>query len=97
VTLHILAKQRYYKPIENLLLALEWRAEAILGQFTSQHNANTLWAFATMGRKPGERMMGQLEGRAEAISGEFKSQDVAKSLWSKCFFCTLFSDLDWRH
>jgi hypothetical protein len=52
------------------------RAEAISGEFNSQDVANTLWAFATMGRKPGERMMGQLEGRAEARSGEFNSQDV---------------------
>jgi hypothetical protein len=61
-------------------LALERRAEAILGEFKSQDVANTLWAFATMGTKPGERLMGQLEGRAEAISGEFKSQEVANTL-----------------
>jgi len=41
-TLHIMAKQRHYKPIENLLLALEGRAEAISGEFDSQHIANTL-------------------------------------------------------
>ena len=52
-TLHIMAKQRHYKPIENLLLALEGRAEVISGEVNSQHVANTLWAFATMGRKPG--------------------------------------------
>ena len=67
-TLHILAKQRHYKPIENILLALERRAEAILGEFNSQDVPNTLWAFATMGRKPGERMMGQLEGRTCSFS-----------------------------
>ena len=67
-TLHIMAKQRHYTPIENLLLALERRAEAISGEFNSQDVANTLWAFATMGRKPGERMMGQLEGRTCSFS-----------------------------
>ena len=81
-TLHSMAKQRYYKPKENLLLALERQAEAISGEFNSQDVANTLWAFATMGMKPGERMMGQLERRAEAISGEFNSQAVANTLWA---------------
>ncbi len=61
------------------------RAETISGEFNSQDVANTLWAFATMGRKPGEWMMGQLERRAEAISGEFNSQDVANTR-GKCAF-----------
>jgi hypothetical protein len=61
---------------------LERRAEAISGEFNSQNVANTLWAFARMGRKPGERMMGQLEQRAEAISGEFNSQEIASTLWA---------------
>jgi hypothetical protein len=52
-TLHMMAKQRHYKPIENLLLALEGRAEAISGEFDSQHIANTLWPFATMARSRG--------------------------------------------
>ena len=68
-----MAKQRY-KATGPLLLALELRAEAISGEFNSQHVANTLWAFATMGTKPGDRMMVQLEGRrSEVISGEFNS------------------------
>ena len=41
-TLHIMAKQRHYKPIGNLLLSLERRAEAISGEFNSQEVANTL-------------------------------------------------------
>ena len=52
-TLHIMAKQRYYEPTDNRLLALERRAEAISGEFNSQEVANTLWTFSTMGRKPG--------------------------------------------
>jgi hypothetical protein len=76
-----MAKQRY-KPKESLLLAWEERAEAVSGDFHSQEVANTLWAYATMGRKPGERVMGLLEGRAEAISGEFNSQDAANTLWA---------------
>jgi hypothetical protein len=62
--LHILAKQRYKSSI---LQQLEGRAEEISAEFNSQHLANTLWAFATMGTKPGQRLMGQLEGRAKAI------------------------------
>jgi hypothetical protein len=76
------------------MVQLEGRAEAISGEFNSQAVANTLWAFATMGRKPGERLMGKLEGRAEAISGEFNMQHVANTLWSMCFFCSLSSDIE---
>ena len=52
-TLHTMAKLRGYKPKETLLLALEGRAEAISGEFDSQHIANTLWPFATMARSRG--------------------------------------------
>ena len=51
-TLHIMAKQRY-KATGPLLLALERRGEAISAEFNSQAVANTLWAYATLGRKPG--------------------------------------------
>ena len=46
------------------------------GEFNSQHIANTLWAYATLGTRSGEGMMGQLEERTEAISGEFKAQEI---------------------
>ena len=52
------------------------RAEAISGEFNPQGVANTLWAYATMGRKPGERMIGLLEQQAEAIAGEFNSHGI---------------------
>ena len=45
---------------------LEGQAEAISGEFHEQDVANTLRAYATMGRKPGERLMGLMQGRAEA-------------------------------
>jgi hypothetical protein len=32
---------------------LEGRAEAMAGTFKAQGVANTLWAYATMGREPG--------------------------------------------
>jgi hypothetical protein len=48
--------------------------EAISGEFKSQNVANTMWAYATMGRKPEERVMEQLERRAQAICAEFNSQ-----------------------
>jgi hypothetical protein len=39
-----------------------WKlSETIPGEFNSQEVANTMWVFATMGRKPGERTMGYLE------------------------------------
>ena len=86
-TLHIMTKERYYKPQETVLLALEGRVESISGEFNEQDVANTLWAFAAMGKKSGERMLGQLEGWTEAISGDFNAQDVTNTLWSMFFFC----------
>jgi hypothetical protein len=46
------------KPGEHLMRQLERWAEAISGEFNSENVGNTLWEFATMGRKPGERMLG---------------------------------------
>ena len=59
---------------------LERRAEATAGDFNSQGITNTLWAYATMGRKPGEKLMGQLERRAQVIVGEFKVTGVTQML-----------------
>ena len=52
------------------------------GTFKAQDVANTLWAYATMGREPGAGMMRVLEGRAEALAGTFKAQEVANTLWA---------------
>jgi hypothetical protein len=68
---------------------LEWRAEALAGTFNAQDVANTLWAYATIGRAPGSVLMRELEGRAEAVAGTFKAQEVANSLWSACVFAIL--------
>jgi hypothetical protein len=48
--------------------------------------ANTLWAYATMGRAPGAGLLKVLEGRAEAVAGTFKAQNVANTLWAACLF-----------
>jgi len=47
--------------------------------FNAQGVANTLWAYATMGREPGSGMMRALEGRAEAVAGTFNTQVVVNS------------------
>jgi hypothetical protein len=60
-----------------LMRALEVRA----GTFNAQDVANTLWAYATMGRKPGAGLM-RVEGRAEALAGTFNAQNVANTLWA---------------
>jgi hypothetical protein len=44
----------------------------------AQDVANTLWAYATMGREPGAGLMWELEGRAEALAGTF----MANTLWA---------------
>ena len=71
-TLHIMAKSRYRAWDRTLVPELEGRAEAVSGTFNAQDMANTLWAYATMGRKPGAGLMRELEGRAEALAGTFK-------------------------
>jgi hypothetical protein len=63
---------------------LEGRAEAVAGSFKAQELANTLWAYATMGREPGAGVMRGLEGRAEAVAGSFNAQGVANTLWAVC-------------
>jgi hypothetical protein len=56
---------------------------AISGEFDSQALVNTLWAYATMGRKPGERVMALLEERAEAISERtLNPQEVSNTIWA---------------
>ena len=76
-SLHIMAKTRYRPWDPALVPRLEGRAEALAGTFNAQKVANTLWAYATMGREPGEGMMRKLEGRAEALAGTFTAQGVA--------------------
>jgi len=53
--------------------------------------ANTLWAYATMGREPGAGLMRELEGRAESLAGCFNAQDVANTLWAACVIVLLFA------
>ncbi len=54
--------------------------ETLAGTFNAQAVANTLWAYATMGREPGAGLMSELEGRAEALAGTFNAQGVANTL-----------------
>ena len=81
-TLHAMAKARYTPTNPLVIGALERRAEALAGTFNAQGVANTLWAYATMGRKPGAGLMKELEGLAEALAGTFNAQAVANTLWA---------------
>ena len=55
--LHIMA-QTHHRPWDPALVPkLEGRAEALAGTFNVQNVANTLWAYATMGREPGAGVM----------------------------------------
>jgi hypothetical protein len=69
-----------------MMRELEGRAEAVAGSFQAQEVANTLWAYATIGRAPGTGVMRELEGRAKARAGMFNTQDVANTLWAACGF-----------
>jgi len=61
---------------------LEGRAEALACTCNTQDVANTLWAYATMGREPGAGLLQELEGRDEALAGTFNVQNVANTLWA---------------
>jgi hypothetical protein len=82
VALHARAKARYTPTNPLVVDALEHQAEAVAGTMNAQAAGNTLWAYATMGRKPGAGMMRVLEGRAEAVAGTMNAQDVANTLWA---------------
>ena len=58
-----------------MLGELEARMEEVVMQCTSQAMANTLWAYATMGRKPGEQVLGALEARMEEVAKDCNSQE----------------------
>jgi hypothetical protein len=72
-----------------MMRELEGRVEAKAGTFNAQDVANTLLAYATMGREPGAGMMRELEGRAEAMAGTFNAHDVANTLCAACIFSLL--------
>jgi len=72
-----------------MMTVLEGRAEAVAGTFNAQEVANTLWAYAFLGRKPGAGLMRVLEGRAEAVAGTFNAQNVANTLWAVCVMSDL--------
>jgi hypothetical protein len=92
-----MAKSRYRPWDRTLVPELEGRAEALAGTFKAQEVANTLWAYATMGREPGAGVMRGLEGRAEALAGTFNAQNVANTLWAACVFSLLCaSDAEFR-
>ena len=66
-TLHTMAKNRYSPLDLSLVPELERRAEALAGTFDTQNVANTLWAYATMGREPGAGVMRELEHGAACV------------------------------
>jgi hypothetical protein len=78
----------------------EGRAEAESGTFHAQNVANTLRAYAKMGRVPEKGLMRALEGRAEVEAGTFNAQAVANTLWAACVFSILRApagEIQWVH
>ena len=69
-TLHIMAKARYRPYNRALLPELELQIERVVSKYNAQNVANTVWAYARMGREPGEGVMGMLEGRMGEVAGE---------------------------
>ena len=61
---------------------LEGRAEAVAGTFKAQEVANTLWAYATLGRAPGAGIRRKLEERILQLVKDFTSKDLADTQWA---------------
>jgi hypothetical protein len=80
------------QPGKGLMRKLEEQAEGLAHTFKAQGVANTLWAYATLGRQLGEGLMRKLEEQAEGLAHTFKSQEVVNTLWATCFFSTQYSD-----
>ena len=80
--LHVFAKHKYRPWDAQILTCLERRALETAGEFNSQNVANTLWAYASLGRDPGKGLLHALERRALETAGEFNSQEVANTLWA---------------
>ena len=59
----------------NLLMQLTKVGE-VAREYTAQEVANTLWAYAIMGRASGERVMGLLEERAIGLTGQFTCENL---------------------
>jgi len=53
---------------------LEGRVGEVVREYNAQEVANTLWAYATMGREPGGRVMMLLEGQAVLLKAHFDRQ-----------------------
>ena len=53
------------------------RVEAVAGTFKAQEVANTLWAYARMGREHGVGLRRSLEERILQVVADFMSQDIA--------------------
>jgi hypothetical protein len=77
-----MAKSRYRPCNRTLVPKLGGRAEALAGSLNAQGMANTLWAYAAMGREPRAGVIQALEGREEALAGSFNAQEVANTLWA---------------
>ena len=77
-----MAKARRRPGDRSLLPVLQGRAEALADTFNAQRVANTLWAYATLGRMPGEGLMRGREAVGEVVADTFKAHDVATTLWA---------------
>jgi hypothetical protein len=67
------------RPGMDVLSELERLAADVAGELEI---ANTLWAYATLGRQPGAGLVSGLERRAADVAGKFKPQAIANTLWA---------------
>ena len=54
----------------------------VLGAMNPQEIANTLWAFATLGRQPSEVLLVRLTAQALTVLEDSNSQQIASTLWA---------------
>ena len=70
------------KPEADLLAALEARAVAAAGNFTSKAIRNMIWAYATLGVRPGLDLVAKMEVRACALMDQSLEKEISNMLWA---------------
>jgi hypothetical protein len=57
---------------------LEGRVGEVVREYNAQDVANTLWAYATLGREPGGRLGGLLEEKAVCLAARYGCKDLSQ-------------------
>jgi hypothetical protein len=89
-TLHALAKLGERREGAAVLDAVEARADRLVEEFRHPMDiSNTVWAFATLGRRDAPNLFTAIDARADWLVAKGKPQEIANTAWA---FATLRRD-----